>query len=98
MKAPYSTLVIEGGKKDKMRPGDILGALTGEAAIPVKYIGKIDLYDRQSYVAIDRSMIDKAYAQLKKRKIKGRRFPVWILGKKKPAEMSTVWERSRFVK
>lgn len=98
LKAPNSTLVIEGGKKDKMRPGDILGALTGEAGITGKYIGKIDLYDRQSYVAIDRSMINKAYAQLKKKKIKGRRFPVWMLGQDKPADMSSVWEKSRLVK
>ena len=75
-----------------------MGALTGEAGIPVKYIGKIDLYDRQSYVAIDRSMINKAYTQLKKRKIKGRRFPVWMLGQKKPADMSNVWEKSRLVR
>ncbi len=89
--APNSTLVIEGGKKDKMRPGDILGALTGEAGIAGKYVGKIELYDRQSYVAIDRSIIDKAYAHLKKGKIKGRKFPTWILGKRKSVDATNVW-------
>ncbi len=75
---PNSTLVLEAGKKDKMRPGDILGALTGDAGIEGKYIGKIDIYDRQSYVAIEKGMIEKAYSYLKNGKIKGRTFPVWI--------------------
>ena len=77
---PNRTIVLEGGKKDKMRPGDILGALTGEAGIEGKYVGKIDIYDRQSYVAIDREAVDKAYSYLKKGKIKGRSFPVWVFG------------------
>jgi ATP-dependent RNA helicase DbpA len=89
--APNVTLVIEGGKKNKMRPGDLLGALTGDAGIDGKYIGKIDIYDRQSYVAIERHVSDKAYSQLKKGKIKGRTFPVWILGQKKTVDYTNVW-------
>jgi len=77
---PNVTLVLEGGKKDKMRPGDILGALTGEAGIEGKYVGKIDIYDRQSYVAIERSYFKKAYSYLKNGKIKGRTFSVWVFG------------------
>ncbi len=73
------TLVIEGGKKDKMRPGDILGALTGDAGLNGSSIGKIDIYERQSYVAIERTQIDRAYARLKAGKIKGKKFSVWIL-------------------
>jgi len=73
------TLVIEGGKKDKVRPGDILGALTGDAGIAGKYVGKIDIYDRQAYVAIDRSMIKEAHKMLQKGNIKGRKFDVWVL-------------------
>lgn len=75
---PNSTLVLEAGKKDKMRPGDILGALTGDAGVEGKYVGKIDIYDRQSYVAIDKSMIEKAYSYFRNGKIKGRTFPAWI--------------------
>ena len=77
---PNRTLVLEAGKKDKMRPGDILGALTGEAGIEGKYVGKIDIYDRQSYVAIESRMMEKAYSYLKNGKIKGRTFPVWVFG------------------
>ncbi len=73
------TLVIEGGKKEKMRPGDILGALTGDAGLPSDAIGKIDIYEKQSYVAIKADHIHKAHKQLKQGKIKGRKFSVWIL-------------------
>jgi ATP-independent RNA helicase DbpA len=79
LKPPNMTLVIEGGKKEKVRPGDILGALTGEAGIEGKYVGKIDIYERQSYVAISRNQAQKAYQQLKNGRIKGRSFPVWVL-------------------
>lgn len=75
---PNSTLVLEAGKKDKMRPGDILGALTGDAGIEGKYVGKIDIYDRQSYVAIENSMIEKAYSYFRNGKIKGRTLSAWI--------------------
>lgn len=79
LKPPNVTLVIEGGKKDKVRPGDILGALTGEAGIEGKYVGKIDIYDRQAYVAIDRTKVYEAHKQLQKGNIKGRKFDVWVL-------------------
>ena len=79
MTPPNITMVIEGGKKDKIRAGDILGALTGEVGLEGKYIGKIDIFDRQSYVAIDRNHIKEAHKQLKEGKIKGKRFSTWIL-------------------
>ena len=73
------TLVIDGGKKDKIRAGDLLGALTGDAGIEGKYIGKIDIYDRQAYVAIDKEYITKAHKNLKRGNIKGRSFRVGVL-------------------
>ena len=79
MKPQYVTLVIEGGKKDKIRAGDLLGALTGEAGLQGASIGKIDIYDRQSYVAIARESIKEAHSKLNKGKIKGKNFSVWIL-------------------
>jgi ATP-independent RNA helicase DbpA len=91
MKAPNVTLVIEGGKKDKIRPGDILGALTGEAGIDRKNVGKIDIYDRQSYVAIKRSMVKKAYSHLKNGKIKGRRFSAWLFDRAERPAVDNVW-------
>ncbi|MEA1955404.1 MAG: ATP-dependent RNA helicase DbpA [Campylobacterota bacterium] len=79
MRPPFVTLVIEGGKKDKVRKGDLLGALTGDAGLKGSSIGRIDIYDRQSYVAIEASLIDEAHKKLNSGKIKGKRFSVWIL-------------------
>jgi len=71
---PMVTLCIEGGRKNKVRPGDILGALTSESGIAGNQVGKIDIYDRQAYVAIERSMVARALQQLSTGKIKGRYF------------------------
>ena len=79
MKPHYVTLVIEGGKKDKLRAGDILGALTGDVGLKGVNIGKIDIYDRQAYVAIESKFIKEAEKQLKNRKIKAKKFSVWVL-------------------
>ncbi len=73
------TLVIEGGKKDKLRAGDILGSLTKEGQIPNSMIGKIDIMPRQSYVALHRDFIRQAFRYLKNGKIKGKKFSVWVL-------------------
>jgi ATP-independent RNA helicase DbpA len=68
------TLCIEGGRKGKVRAGDILGALTGESGIAGSQVGKIDIFDHQSYVAIERSVANQALQQLTTGKVKGRYF------------------------
>ena len=73
---PMVTLWIDGGRKDKVRPGDILGALTGAAGITGAEVGKIDIFDAHSYVAIKQESADKALSCLKNGKIKGRSFMV----------------------
>lgn len=73
---PMVTLSIGGGKKNKVRPGDILGALTGDAGIPGNQVGKINVYDFVTYVAVERSSARKAEDRLNKGKIKGRKFKV----------------------
>ena len=79
MKPANITLVIEGGKKDKVRAGDLLGALTGDAGLSGSSIGKIDIYERQSYVAIKSKDIIEAHKQLQNGRIKNKKFSVWIL-------------------
>ena len=69
-------LQIDGGRKNKLRPGDILGALTGEGGIAGSEIGKIDIFDDHAYVAINQESVDVALAWLKKGKIKGKSFMV----------------------
>ena len=73
---PMVTLWIDGGRKQKVRPGDILGALTGSAGIAGSGVGKIDVFDNQAYVAIERQSANKALTCLRSGKIKGRSFNV----------------------
>ena len=72
----FVTLCISGGRKEKVRPGDILGALTGEAGIDGTAVGKITVTDYSAYVAIERSQADTALGRLLNGKIKGRKFKV----------------------
>ena len=70
------TLVVDGGKQDKLRPGDLLGALTGDVGLPGDAVGKIDLFPTRAYVAIRRERAADALAGLRARKIKGKTFRV----------------------
>jgi ATP-independent RNA helicase DbpA len=74
--ATMATLRIDAGKTDKLRPGDIVGALTGDAGLHKDAIGKIDVYATRSYVAIARKQAGDALARLRAGKIKGRKFRV----------------------
>ncbi len=74
-----STLCIGAGRKDKLRPGDILGALTGDAGIPGKQVGKIAIFDFQAYVAVERPLAKQAMQRLNSGKIKGRALKVRIV-------------------
>jgi len=79
MEANYTTISIDGGKKSKLRPGDILGTLIKEIGIPVEHIGKIDIFEFYSYVAIENRSTPKAIDGLKRSKIKKRKFRSWII-------------------
>jgi ATP-dependent RNA helicase DbpA len=72
--APMATLIIDGGRQDKLRAGDLLGALTGSAGVPADAIGKIDIFPQRSYVAIQRRCFETAFKGLASGRIKKRRF------------------------
>jgi ATP-independent RNA helicase DbpA len=72
----YVTLAVDAGRQDKLRPGDLLGGLTGEAGIPGTAVGKIDVFPTRTYVAIAREWHDKAIQRLRAGKIKGRTFRI----------------------
>ena len=76
VKPPMVTLQIDGGKKSKVRPGDILGALTGDHGIEGSHVGKIDIFPFHAYVAVKRASANRALKSLEKGKIKGRNFKV----------------------
>lgn len=73
-KPEWVTLQIDGGKKSKVRPGDILGALTGDGGLSGSQVGKISVYPLMAYVAVQRSVSKLALTQLQEGKIKGRSF------------------------
>lgn len=73
-KPPMVTLQIDGGKKQKVRPGDILGALTGKDGIAGKQVGKIQVFDQFAYVAVTRDAARPALRKLIDGKLKGRSF------------------------
>jgi len=73
---PMSTLCINAGRKNKIRAGDILGALTKNTGLPGKQIGKIDIFDIVSYVAIEQGIAKQALKILSDGKIKGRKYRV----------------------
>jgi ATP-independent RNA helicase DbpA len=76
LEAEMATLCIDGGKKAKMRPGDILGALTGDMGLAGADIGKIDVHPIHVYVAVRQSVARHAWKQLQQGKIKGKSVKV----------------------
>ncbi|NMH66473.1 ATP-dependent RNA helicase DbpA [Shewanella salipaludis] len=71
------TLQIDGGKKQKLRPGDILGALTGENGIEGTQVGKIQIGDYRAYVAVNRKVAKKALNKITGGKLKGKSYRAW---------------------
>lgn len=72
LKAPMVTIQIDAGRKNKLRPGDILGALTGDAGLAGSQIGKIDIFDMSSYVAVEQTALRQALNYLASGKVKNR--------------------------
>jgi ATP-independent RNA helicase DbpA len=73
----YRTLFINGGKKQKMRAGDILGALTAGVGLAKDDIGKINSLDFCSYVAVKKEVVKKALDGLSNGRIKGKYFKIY---------------------
>ncbi|MCK9987386.1 MAG: ATP-dependent RNA helicase DbpA [Azoarcus sp.] len=76
---PMVTLQILGGRKDKIRPGDVLGALTGEAGFTREQVGKISVTDQTTYVAVVRDIAREAVRRLSAGRLKGKPVKVRAL-------------------
>lgn len=74
LQAPMVTLCIQGGKKNKLRAGDLVGALTKDLGYAFEQVGKIDLFDFVAFVALDRRIAAEACERLSEGTIKGRHF------------------------
>jgi ATP-independent RNA helicase DbpA len=86
--APMLTFLVEGGRQEKLRPGDLLGALTGDLGLPGDAVGKIDVGPSRAYVSIARARAEGVREALRatggKIKVKGRSFRMSPLGGRKP--------------
>lgn len=80
VKPKMVTLQIDGGKKQKLRPGDILGALTGGKNISADQVGKIQMFPIRAYVAVHQTVANIALKKISEGKMKGRNFRVRKLG------------------
>ena len=79
LQPPMVTLQIVGGRKEKIRAGDVLGALTGEAGFTGAQIGKINVNEFSTYVAVDRQIGRAALQRLSDGKVKGKKVKVRLL-------------------
>jgi ATP-independent RNA helicase DbpA len=73
------TLQILGGRKEKIRAGDVLGALTKDAGFAKEQIGKINVTEFSTYVAVERKIAREALRKLNEGTVKGKRVKVYFL-------------------
>jgi ATP-independent RNA helicase DbpA len=76
---PMVTLQILGGRKEKIRAGDVLGALTGEAGYTREQVGKINVTEFNTYVAVARDIAREAARKLSAGQVKGKNVKVRVL-------------------
>jgi ATP-independent RNA helicase DbpA len=76
---PMATLQIVGGRKEKIRAGDVLGALTGDAGFAKEQVGKINVNEFSTYVAVERSIAREAVKRLSAGRVKGKTVKVRLL-------------------
>ena len=67
-------LFLNVGKKQKVKPGDILGAIAGESGMPGKYAGSIDMYDRYTFIDVPHKYYKQVLKSMKNKKIRGNRI------------------------
>jgi ATP-independent RNA helicase DbpA len=86
--APMVTLLVEGGRQEKLRPGDLLGAFTGELGLPGDAVGKIDVGQTRAYVSIARARAEATLQAIRgasgRIKVKGKAFRVSRLHDRTP--------------
>ena len=79
LQPPMRTLQIVGGRKEKIRAGDVMGALAGECGLTREQVGKINVNEFSTYVAVQAELAKKVEAQLSRGKIKGKTVKVRLI-------------------
>ena len=76
--ANMTRLMVNIGRKDYVRPGDIVGAIAGEANIPGNTIGSIDIFDSHTYVDVPKDVANRVVDAMEGNTIKGRRVSIEV--------------------
>ena len=71
-----ATLFFNVGKEQKLKSGDILGAVAGESGIPGKLVGSIDLYDKYTFVEVPEDCAEEVLECMRHVKIRGKNVKV----------------------
>jgi len=79
LKSNMTTIQLDSGKKNKIRPGDLLGALTKDAGLKGAQIGKINIFPMLSYIAVEQGVAEKALKHFRHGKVKGRKVKARII-------------------
>ena len=79
LQPPMVTLQIVGGRKEKIRAGDVLGALTGDCGYRKEQVGKINVNEFSTYVAVERAIAAEAVRKLNSGRVKGRSVKVRLV-------------------
>jgi ATP-dependent RNA helicase DbpA len=79
LRPPMRTLQIVGGRKEKIRAGDVMGALAGECGLTREQVGKINVNEFSTYVAVQADLAKKVEGQLSRGKIKGKSVKVRLI-------------------
>jgi ATP-independent RNA helicase DbpA len=79
LRPPMQTLQIMGGRKEKIRPGDVLGALTKDLGYAAAQIGRINVNEFSTYVAVERAIAPQVLRRLSSGKVKGRGVKVRLM-------------------
>jgi ATP-independent RNA helicase DbpA len=77
MQAPHATICLNGGKRQKLRKGDILGTFCKEIGLSGSQIGMITVMDQKSYIALEKGIVSDVLKTLKQCKIKKKRYIAW---------------------
>ncbi len=76
---PMTTIQIVGGRKEKIRAGDVMGAMCADFGYAREQVGKISVNDFSTYVAVDRAIASEACARLNAGKVKGKSVKARLL-------------------
>jgi hypothetical protein len=74
----WTTLYISGGKKDKLSKVDIVGFLSQKGGLGKDDLGKIEMLDFMSFVAVKKTVVKQLLQQIAQEKMKGKKYKIQL--------------------